>query len=335
MLKRYAVSLISALVLLSLILGGCGSSGDKLPTVKIGEVTRSVFYAPEYVAIEKGFFKEEGLNVELQTTPGGDKTMTALLSGAIDVALVGAETSIYVYQQGAEDPVINFAQLTQTDGTFLVSREEMSDFDWSKVKGSVFLGQRKGGMPQMAGEFTLKKHEIDPHNDLELIQNIEFANIAAAFASGTGQFVQLFEPQASIIEAEGKGHVVASFGTESGKLPYTVFMTKQSYIKDNQQVVQKFTNAIHKAQLWVQEHSPEETAKTISPFFKDSDQAILASAVKRYLEQGSYAESPALMDSAWNNLLDIMESAGELKERVPAEKLVDNTFADSAVASDK
>lgn len=335
MLKRYAVSLISALVLLSLILSGCGSSGDKLPTVKIGEVTRSVFYAPEYVAIEKGFFKEEGLNVELQTTPGGDKTMIALLSGAIDVALVGAETSIYVSQQGAEDPVINFAQLTQTDGTFLVSREEMSDFDWSKLKGSVFLGQRKGGMPQMAGEFTLKKHGIDPQKDLELIQNIEFANITAAFSSGTGQFVQLFEPQASILEAEGKGHVVASFGTESGKLPYTVFMTKQSYIKANHKVVQKFTNAIHKAQIWVQEHSPEETAKTISPFFKDSDQAILASAVKRYLEQGSYAESPVLTDASWNNLLDIMESAGELKERIPSEKLVDNTFAESVVASDK
>jgi NitT/TauT family transport system substrate-binding protein len=335
MLKRYAALLLAVLVSLSLTLSGCGGTGDKIPTVKIGEVTRSVFYAPQYVALAKGFFKDEGLNVELQTTPGGDKTMTALLSGAIDVALVGAETSIYVYQQGSDDPVINFAQLTQTDGTFLVSRDEMTDFDWSKLKGSVFLGQRKGGMPQMAGEFTLKKHNIDPHQDLELIQNIEFANIAAAFASGTGQYVQLFEPQASIFEAEGKGHVVASFGTESGKLPYTVFMTKQSYIKKNQKVVQKFTNAIHKAQLWIKEHSPEETATTISPFFKDSDQAILASAVKRYLEQGSYAESPALADSAWNNLLDIMESAGELKERVPAEKLVDNTFADSAVSSDK
>ena len=154
----------------------------------------------------KGFFKDEGLDVELTTTPGGDKTMTALLSNAIDVALVGSETSIYVSQQGSDDPVINFAQLTQTDGTFLVARKKVDKFDWNSLKGKVFLGQRKGGMPQMAGEFTLKKHNIDPQKDLQLIQNIEFANIVSAYASGTGEYVQLFEPQASIIEKEGKGY---------------------------------------------------------------------------------------------------------------------------------
>ncbi|WP_410768575.1 ABC transporter substrate-binding protein [Fontibacillus sp. BL9] len=330
LVKRYSILALALVLLFAGALVGCGG-GKKTTTVKIGEVTRSVFYAPQYVALEKGFFKEEGLDVELQTTAGGDKTMTALLSGAIDVALVGAETSIYVYQQGADDPVINFAQLTQTDGTFLVSREEAGGFDWADLKDSVFLGQRKGGMPQMAGEFTLKKHGIDPQGDLELIQNIEFANIAAAFASGTGQYVQLFEPQASIFEREGKGHVVASFGTESGRLPYTVFMTKQSYINKDKETVQKFTNAIHKAQLWVQEHTPEETATAIAPYFKDTDQDIIVSAVKRYLEQGSYAESPVLEEAAWNNLLDIMESAGELKERVEPAKVVDNSFAESAV----
>lgn len=333
MFKRYGWIGLSLIILFATGLSGCGSS--QTSKVKIGEVARSVFYAPQYVAIEKGFFKDEGLDVELQTTAGGDKTMTALLSGAIDVALVGAETSIYVYQQGAEDPVINFAQLTQTDGTFLVARDEIKDFDWSQLRDKVFLGQRKGGMPQMAGEFTLKKHGIDPQNDLELIQNIEFANIAAAFASGTGQFVQLFEPTASIFEREGKGHVIASFGTESGRLPYTVFMTKQSYIKDHEDIVQKFTNAIYRGQQWVQTHSPEETAKVITPFFKDTDQDILVSAVKRYLEQGTYAESPVLEESAWNNLLDVMDSAGELKSRVEPDKVVDNTFAKSAIQSSR
>lgn len=332
-IRRFPVLLLALVILLAGALSGCGGKKEG-QTVKIGEVTRSVFYAPQYVALEKGFFKEEGLNVELQTTAGGDKTMTALLSGAIDVALVGAETSIYVYQQGAEDPVINFAGLTQTDGTFLMSREqEAGEFDWEDLKGSVFLGQRKGGMPQMAGEFTLKKHGIDPHADLEMIQNIEFANIAAAFASGTGQYVQLFEPQASIFEREGKGHVVASFGTESGKLPYTVFMTKQSYIDKNKEIVQKFTNAIFRAQAWVREHSPEETAKAIAPYFKDTDQDILVSSVKRYLEQGTYAESPVLPEDAWSNLLDVMESAGELKERVDPEKIVNNEFAETAAQS--
>lgn len=335
MSKGHATGLWLALVLLlTTALSGCGDQGQATK-IKVGEVTRSVFYAPQYVALAKGFFAEEGLDVELQTTAGGDKTMTALLSGAIDVALVGAETSIYVYQQGSENPVINFAQLTQTDGTFLVSREEIGDFDWEMLKGSTFLGQRKGGMPQMAGEFTLRKHGIDPHKDLNLIQNIDFANITAAFVSGTGQFVQLFEPQASIIEREGKGDVVASFGTESGRLPYTVFMTRQSYMSEHADSIQRFTNAIHKAQRWVQSHTPEETAEAVAPYFKDTDMDILASSIQRYLEQGTYATTPALEEEAWNNLLDVMEGAGELNERVEAEKLVDNTFAEKAVEAAK
>ncbi|WP_438350982.1 ABC transporter substrate-binding protein [Paenibacillus sp. FA6] len=332
--KRTIVAAIAVLLLCSTVAVGCGGK-NATTKVKIGEVTRSVFYAPEYVALEKGFFKEEGLDVELQTIPGGDKTMTALLSNAIDVALVGSETSIYVYQQGSDDPVINFAQLTQTDGTFLVARDDSGTFNWDQLRGEVFLGQRKGGMPQMAGEFTFHKQGIDPHKDLELIQNIDFANIASAFASGTGQYVQLFEPQASIFEKEGKGHVVASFGVESGLLPYTVFMSKQSYIKDNANTVQKFTNAVQKAQTWVAEHSPEEIADAIIPYFKDTDREIIISAVKRYQEQGTYATDPQLDDAEWNNLLDVMENAGELKERVAREAIVDNSFAEKAKSTVK
>lgn len=310
------------------LLAGCKSAGSDM--VRIGEVTRSLFYAPQYVAIEKGFFAEEGLEVELTTTWGGDKTMTALLSDGIDVALVGSETSIYVDQQGSTDPVINFAQLTQTDGTFLVSRKKVDHFSWEQLKGSVFLGQRKGGMPQMAGEFTLKKHNIDPQKDLQLIQNIDFANISSAFASGTGEYVQLFEPTASQFEKDGIGYVVASFGTESGLLPYTVFMAKKSYIDKNAETIQKFTNAIHKAQKWVASHPAEETAKLIAPYFKEIQPDILASSVKRYLEQGSYAADPILDEAEWNNLQDIMEEAGELKQRAAYNKLVNTTFAQKA-----
>ena len=310
------------------ILAGCG--GDSKVKVKIGEVTRSVFYAPEYVALSQGFFKDEGLDVELQTIPGGDKTMTALLSGAIDVALVGSETSIYVYQQGAEDPVINFAQLTQRDGTFLFARKTDGAFDWEQVMGSTFLGQRKGGMPQMAGAFTLLKKGIDPAKDLTLIQNIDFANIAGAYASGTGDYVQLFEPTASIFEREGRGKVVASFGVESGYLPYTVFMSKNSYISKNGETVQKFTNAVQRAQLWVKGHSPEEIAEAIMPYFDKIDKDIVVSSVKRYKEQDTYALNPIVDDKEWNNLLDVMDHAGELKMRVPAEKIVNNSFAEKA-----
>lgn len=311
------------------VLAGCGKDSEVVK-VKIGEVTRSVFYAPEYVALSQNFFKDEGLEVELQTIPGGDKTMTALLSGAIDVALVGSETSIYVYQQGADDPVINFAQLTQRDGTFLFARKADGDFSWDNVKGSTFLGQRKGGMPQMAGAFALSKKGIDPAKDITLIQNIDFANIAGAYASGTGDYVQLFEPQASIFERENRGKVVASFGVESGYLPYTVFMSKDSYISKNGDTVQKFTNAIQRAQLWVENHTPEEIAEAIQPFFEKTDLDIVVSAVKRYKEQDTYAINPIIDNEEWSNLLDVMDNAGELKERVPVENIVNNTFAEKA-----
>jgi len=309
------------------ILTGCSSTPEK---IRIGEVTRSLFYAPQYVALEKGFFKEEGLDVELSTIPGGDKVMSALLSGGIEVALVGSETSIYVSQQGAADPVINFAQLTQTDGTFLVARKKEDNFSFDHLKGSVFLGQRKGGMPQMAGEYVLKEHNINPQSDLTLIQNIEFKNIAASFASGTGEYVQLFEPEASRFEQEGIGHVVASFGKESGIVPYTVFMTKQSYLDSNSAAIQKFTNAVYKGQQWVASHSPKETAEVISKYFEQIEPDLLESAVKRYLEQGSYATDPILDEAEWNQLQDIMDKAGELKQRADYAKLVNTTFAKKA-----
>lgn len=313
-----------------IVLTACNDKED-LQTVKVGEVTRSIFYAPQYVAITQGFFEEEGLEIELSTIAGGDKTMTALLSDGIDIALVGSETSIYVSAQGANDPIKNFAQLTQTDGTFLVAREKIDNFSWDMLKDSTFLGQRKGGMPQMAGEYVLKKHGIDPQEDLELIQNIDFANISTAFASGTGDFVQLFEPTASVFEQEGKGHIVASFGTESGPLPYTVFMAKDSFMNENPEVIEKFTRALKKAQDFVYESSVEEVAEAIQPFFEDTDIELIATVVERYREQESFAKDPVLDEEEWNNLQDIMEEAGELPKRMDYNELVDTTFAEKVL----
>ncbi|MCM3575809.1 ABC transporter substrate-binding protein [Mesobacillus subterraneus] len=319
----FALFLIAVLII---PLAACGQ--DKVQTVKVAEVTRSIFYAPQYVALEKGFFEEEGLKVELTTTWGGDKTMTAVLSNAADIGLVGSETSIYVYAQGSNDPVINFAQLTQTDGTFLVSREKIDDFSWDQLKGSTYLGQRTGGMPQMVGEFVLKKHGIDPKADLEMIQNIDYANIPNAFASGTGDFVQLFEPQASMFELEGIGHIVASFGTESGHVPYTTFMAKQSYMKKNPETIERFTRAVHKAQKWVESHSAKETAEVIQPFFKDTDLSMIETVVDRYKSQGSFATDPILDEEEWKNLQDIMDEAGELPEEVSHDTLVNTEVAE-------
>ncbi len=319
-----------ALAGIALLASGCGKQAEPLEKVRVAEVTRSIFYAPEYVAIEKGFFKDEGLNVELKTTWGGDKTMTALLSNGADIALVGSETSIYVHTQGSDDPVINFAQLTQTDGTFLVSREKVENFEWDQLKGTTFLGQRKGGMPQMVGEYVLKEHGIDPHKDLDLIQNIDFANVANAFASGTGDYVQLFEPTASIFEKEGKGHIVASFGTESGHVPYTTFMAKESYMNKNDETVDKFTRALYKAQQWVDQASAKEIADVIAPYFEDTDPGIMETVVDRYKSQGSFATDPVLDKEEWENLQNIMDEAGELPERIDHDTLVNTSIAEKA-----
>jgi NitT/TauT family transport system substrate-binding protein len=320
---------------LTISLAACNFGRQKaenpLKKVKVAEVTRSIFYAPQYVAIEKGFFKEEGLDVEITTTWGGDKTMTALVSDGADIALVGSETSIYVSAQGSTDPVINFAQLTQTDGTFLVSRKRIEHFEWEQLNGSTFLGQRKGGMPQMVGEYVLKKHGIDPHTDLNLIQNIDFANIANAFISGTGDYVQLFEPQASLFEKEGKGYIVASFGTESGHVPYTTFMTKESFLNKNEATIEKFTTAIYKAQQWIQENSSDETAKLIQKYFEDTDVELIETVIDRYKNQGSFATDPILDEEEWNNLQNIMDEAGELPKRMDYLDLVNTQIAEKVM----
>lgn len=325
------VSLIFILLIIPVALFiGCGK--EEKTTIKLAEVTRSVFYAPQYIALTNGFFEDEGLDVELQTTWGGDKTMTALLSDSADIALVGAETSIYVYAQDSKDHAVNFAQLTQTDGTFLVAKDEQEDFAWSDVKGKAFLGQRTGGMPQMVGEYVLNKHEIDPHQDLDLTQNIDFANIPGAFLSGDYEYVQLFEPTASMMEQEGKGHVIASFGEQSGKVPYTVFMAKKSFLEKNKDDALKFTKAIYNAQQWVEENSAEEVAKALHPYFEDTEIDILAASIERYKQQESYAPNPIFKEDGWENLKEIMDESGELPEGdIPFDQLVDNKFAEEVI----
>lgn len=317
---------------LTISLAACGG-GNQLEKMTIAEVTHSLFYTPQYVALEKGFFEEEGLDVELKTTWGGDKTMTTLLTDGADVALVGSETTIYVKAQGATDPVVNFAQLTQTDGTFLVAREQVEDFSWDQLKGSTFLGQRKGGMPQMVGEYVIKDKGIDPHSDLKLIQNVDFANIPNAFASGTGDYVQLFEPTASIFEQEGKGHIIASFGAEetANHVPYTVFMSKDSYIKENPDKIKSFTKAIYRAQQWVETHTAKEIADLIAPQFEDTSLDIIETVVDRYKSQSSFATDPILDEAEWNNLQDIMDEAGELPERIDYKTLVNKEIAEEVV----
>ena len=326
-MNRFIATFITCIVSVIAMTSCSKQDSNPLTTIPLAEVTRSVFYAPFYVAINEGFFEEEGIEIKLTTTPGGDKTMTTLLSGGADIILVGSETSIYVANQDAKDKVINFAVLTQTDGTFLVAREDITDFNWNMLIDSTFIGQRIGGMPQMVGESVLKQKGIDPQEDLELVQNIDFANIASAFASGTGDFVQLFEPSASVFEEEGVGYVVASFGVESGSVPYTTFMARESYMTEQPDVITAFTRAIYRAQQWTDSATPEEVAASIISFFPDTSLELLASSVRRYQEQDSFAINPLLDELMWDQLQDIMMSANHIEEPASYQDLVDTSFA--------
>ncbi|SDI80440.1 ABC transporter substrate-binding protein [Natribacillus halophilus] len=323
---------LAPVLAIPLILSACANGdGGEEATIEVAEVTRSIFYAPLYVAIEEGFFADENLDIDLTTTWGGDTTMTALLSDSADVALVGSETSIYVHAQNPSDSVVNFGALTETDGTFLVSREPMPDFSWEDLEGESYLGQRAGGMPQMAGEYALRQNGIDPHEDVELDQSVDFENIASAFASGSGDFVQLFEPNATEFEEEGIGHIVASFGEESGTLPYTTFITKESMIEEDEEALVRFNRAIYQAQQFVENESAEAVAESIAPYFDETSEELIATVVDRYHSQGSFAEDPYINEDGWYHLQDVMEESGELPERIDYEELVDTEITDQAL----
>lgn len=298
--------------------------------ITLNEVAHSIFYAPQYVAVEKGYFEEEGLDLTLVTGFGADKVMAAVLSGDAEIGFMGAEASVYAFQEGANDPVVNFAQLTQRAGNFLVAREEMPDFKWEDLKGKNVLGGRKGGMPEMVFEYILKKQGIDPEKDLEINQSIDFGSTAAAFSGGLGDFSVEFEPSATALEKEGAGYVVASLGVDSGYVPYTSYCAKSSYMEENPEVMQKFTNALQKGMDYVQSHTPEEIAKVIAPQFSETDLETITTIVKRYHEQDTWKENLIFEKESFELLQDILEDAGELNKRVKYESLVTTEYAKKA-----
>ncbi|HIY29626.1 MAG TPA: ABC transporter substrate-binding protein [Candidatus Mediterraneibacter avicola] len=299
----------------------------ELTKVTLNEVAHSIFYAPMYVAIEEGYFEEEGIELDLVCGFGADKTMTAVISGEADIGFMGSEASIYTYNEGANDYVVNFAQLTQRAGNFLVAREEMEDFSWEDLKGRLVLGGRKGGMPEMVFEYILKENGIDPETDLEINQNIDFGSTAAAFAEGQGDFTVEFEPGATTLESEGKGYVVASLGEDSGYVPYTAFSAKKSYIDENPDIIQGFTNALQKGMDYVQSHTPEEIAAVIEPQFPETNLETITTIVTRYYDQDTWKSNLIFEESSFDLLQDILESAGELEKRAPYEDLVTTKFA--------
>ena len=298
--------------------------------ITLNEVAHSIFYAPQYVAVEEGYFEEEGLDLTLVTGFGADKVMAAVLSGDAEIGFMGAEASVYAFQEGANDPVVNFAQLTQRAGNFLVAREEMPDFKWEDLKGKDVLGGRKGGMPEMVFEYILKQQGIDPEKDLEINQSIDFGSTAAAFSGGLGDFSVEFEPSATALEKEGAGYVVASLGVDSGYVPYTSYCAKSSYMKENPEVMQKFTNALQKGMDYVQNHTPEEIAEVIAPQFSETDLETITAIVKRYYEQDTWKENLIFEQESFELLQDVLEDAGELNKRVKYESLVTTEYAKKA-----
>ncbi len=311
------------------VLSGCGD--QKLTTLKVNEVTHSVFYAPQYAAMNLGFFEEEGLNIELTNGGGTDKSMTALLSGEADIGLMGPEAAIYVYNEGKEDHAVIVGQVTKRDGSFIVGREADEDFDWESLRGKTIIGGRKGGMPEMTLEYVLKSKGLNPGEDVEVLTNIQFDLTAGAFTGGTGDYATLFEPVASTLESEGKAYVVAAVGEASGEVPYTAYMVKKSYAEKNSDIVNRFLRALVRGQEWVNTHTPEEIAEAIAPSFADADLDILASVAQRYKDTDAWMTTPVMTEDSFTRLQDIMENAGELEQRVPFDKLIDNSYAEEAL----
>lgn len=317
----------AAVLAASVSLSGCGSPKSNLKTLRLNEVAHSIFYAPQYVAMELGYFEDEGINLEVTTGFGADKSATAVISGDADIALMGPEATIYQYNEGNENYLVNFGQLTQRAGNFVVSRTNDADFRWEDLIGKEVIGGRPGGMPEMVFEYVLKKHNIDPQKDVNLVQNIDFANTSGAFVGGTGDYTVEFEPSATLIEEEGAGYVVASVGTESGYVPYTAYSTTKTFLSKNKELLQSFINAIEKGQKYVEEHTAAEVAEIIAPQFKETDEKTIAKIIDRYAEQDSFKTNTCFEEDSFTLIQDILEEAGELSQRVPYQDLVTTEFS--------
>ena len=337
LLKRFA-AVIGIIALISSAFVGCekttsNNDSDELQTIRLNEVVRSVFYSPLYVAINEGFFEEEGINIDLSTGQGADKTMQQLLSGNVDIGFSGPEQAVYIYNQGREDYPVVFGQLTQRDGSFLVGREVEDNFDWESLKGKELIGGRPGGIPEMALEYVLKENGLDPLTDVNMVTNIDFTATSGAFKSGTGDYVALFEPTATMLENDGGGNIVASIGESAGNIAYTCFYTTKSYMDENPEVLQKFTNAIYKGQQWVKEHTSDEVAESIVSYFPGTDEVVIAQVIDNYKSIDAYSETPVVSEDGLNRLMDIIQGydSSLIQTRPDFDTIVNNDFANKAI----
>ena len=295
-----------------------------LTRVTVAEVAHSIFYAPQYAAINEGFFKEEGIDIDLVLTPGADAVMASVLSGDAEIGFSGSEATIYVYNGGEKNYPMTFAALTKRDGAFLVSRKKINNFTLEDLKGKYVIGGRLGGMPEMTFEWALREHGISPTKDLTIDTSIAFPAMEGAFIGGTGDFVTLFEPNATSVEKQGLGYIVAYVGEYGGEVPYTAYNARKDYIKENKNLIKGFTKAIQKGLDYVKENNPKTVAKSIESFFPDTDIEDLTTMIKRYKEADAWRETTKVNETEWTHIQDIMIAAGELKEYAPYDKLIYN-----------
>lgn len=327
-MKKIIYSIICILIigmiflLFMLDLNKGDNNKDNLEKIKVAEVAHTVFYAPQYAAISQGFFEEEGLDVELILTPGADKVTAAVLSGDAQIGFSGSEACIYVYNAGEKDYLKTFAQLTQKDGSFLVSRQKYDNFTLDDLKGKSVIGGRQGGMPEMTFEWALRQNNIDPVNDLNINTSIAFAAMSGAFIGGQGDFVTLFEPNALQIEKQGLGYVVASIGELGGVVPYTSYSARSSYLEKNPEIIEKFTRAIQKGLDYVHNSSDEEVANAILSFFPDTSLNDLAGVIERYRSIDAWPTTTKFSSESFYHLQEIMQAANELNSSVKYEDLI-------------
>ena len=297
-----------------------------LKKVVVAEVAHSIFYAPMYVAYTEGYFKEEGLDVEIILTAGADKVTAAVLSDDVNIGFCGSESTIYLYNEVVKDYLVNFAGLTKKDGSFLVSRKKYDNFTVENLKGKTIIGGRKGGMPEMTLKWALKENGIDYEDDVIIDTSIAFNAMSGAFIGGQGDFVSLFEPNALELEKQGLGYVVASIGELGGIVPYTAFNAKKSYIENNPDVIEGFTKAIQKGLDYVHNNSSKDIASKILSEFPDTSLTDLEKIIDRYKNIDSWFKTTYINEDDFIHIEEIMENAKELSKRVPYDKLVNNTY---------
>ena len=328
-MKKAGRALLLAALLLTAGLTGCAKG--ELKKVRVHEVTHSVFYAAQYVAMEKGYFADEGLEVELTNAGGADKAMTALLAGQADIALMGPESSVYVYNEGRQDYTRVIGQLTTCDGAFIVGREPDPDFALEDLRGKSILGGRAGGIPLMTLEYALRQAGLEPGVDVDVRSDVQFNLMAGAFIGGEGDYTTLFEPTATEVEQQGAGYVLTSVGALAGEVPYTCYQVTGSKLEEDEETIAAFLRAIARAQAFVAESSEAEVAAALAPAFPDASLETLETVVRRYREIGAFAVTPVMEEAAYERLLDIMEQAGELTARPPYAGLIDNRLAEAAL----